>query len=120
MLGLADGAAIHGDGTDLGAQEWRDTLVLRYDLDPPDFTKCCYSCNTKFTIFHVLVCKRGDLFTARYNKVQDGVADLANKAFPPSYVHDDPLIFAGCALKRPKAKPARTRGSCDKDSVPPP
>ena len=29
------------NGTELGAQEWRDTLFLRYGLEPPDLTKYC-------------------------------------------------------------------------------
>ena len=31
-----------------------------------------------------------------------------------------PIIFAGCAMKRPKAKPARTTGSSNQDNVTPP
>ena len=40
--------------------------------------------------------------------------------FNPSHVSDDPLIFPGCAVKRPKAKPDRTTGSTDRDNAPPP
>ena len=29
------------NGTELGAQEWRDALFLRYGLDPPDLPKYC-------------------------------------------------------------------------------
>ena len=35
-------------------------------------------------------------------------------------MRDDPLIFAGCAVKRTKAKPAGTSGSTDHDGAPPP
>ena len=43
---------------------------------------------------------------ARHNEIQDGVVELSDKEFTPSHMRNDPLIFAGCAMKRPKAKPA--------------
>ena len=46
--------------------------------------------------------------------------DLSGKAFTPSHVHDNPLIFAGCVVKRPKAKLARTTGTTDRYNAPPP
>ena len=51
----------------------------------------------------------GGLVIARHNELRDRVADLAGKSFTPSRVRNDPLIFAGCAVKRPKAKPARSK-----------
>ena len=42
------------NGTELGDQEWRDVLFLRYGLDPPDLPKYCDSCNAKFTTRHNL------------------------------------------------------------------
>ena len=36
---------------DLGAQEWRDALFLRYGLDSPDLPKLCDGCNTNLSIF---------------------------------------------------------------------
>ena len=45
---------------------------------------------------------------------------LAGKAFTFSNVRNNPLIFAGCTVKRPKAKPAGTSGSTDQDGAPPP
>ena len=108
------------NGTEIGAQEWRDALFLLYGLDPPDLPKYCDGCNAKFTIPHALGCKRGGLVTARHNELWDGVADLAGKEFTTSHVRDDPLIFVGCAVKRPKANPDRTSGSTDQDGAPPP
>ena len=103
----------------LGAQEWRDVLFLKYVLEPPDLPNYCDGCNSKFTIDHTINYKRGGFVTAHHNKLQEGVADLAGKAFNPSNVRDDPLIFAGCAVKRPKANRDRTIGLTDWDSVPP-
>ena len=56
----------------------------------------------------------------RHNELRDGVADLAGKAFTPSHVRNDPLIFTGRAVKRTKATPARTRCTTCRDGAPPP
>ena len=42
---------------------------------------------------------------ACHNKVRDGVADLVEKAFTPTHVRNDPLIFAGRAVQRTNAHP---------------
>ena len=55
---------------------------------------------------------------ARHNELRDRVTDLAGKEFTPSHVRDDPIIFAGCAIPRPEAKPARTTGTTDRDNAP--
>ena len=68
------------NGTELGSQEWRDALFLRYVLDPPDLPKYCDGCKARFSISHALECKKGGLVTARHNELRDGVADLAYKA----------------------------------------
>ena len=94
------------NGTELGAQEWRDAAFLRYGLEPPDLPKYCDGCNTLFLILHALDCKRGGLVTARHNELRDGVADLSGKAFTPSHVRNDPLIYHGCAVKRTKSTPS--------------
>ena len=107
------------NGTDLGAQEWRDALFLRYGLEPPDLPKYCDVCNAKFTIYHALDCRRVGLVTALHNELQYGVADLAGKAFTPSHMRDEPPIFTGCALKRLKAKLAGTSGTTDHDGTMP-
>ena len=101
------------NGTDLGLQEWRDDLFMRYGLETPDLPKYCDGCNSKFTICHSLDCKRSGLVTARHNELRDGVADLSGKAFTTSHVRNDPLIFAGCAVTRPKVNTAGTSGSTD-------
>ena len=95
------------NGTELGAQEWRDALFLWYGLDPPDLPAYCDGCQAKFSISHALDCKNGGLVTTRHNELHDRIADLAGKAFTPSYVCDDPLIYSGRAVKRTKAVPAR-------------
>ena len=80
------------NGTELGDQEWRGTLLPWYGLEPPDLPTYCDGCNAKFTIYHTLKDKRGCLVTARHNELRDGFADLAGKAFIPSHLRNDPLI----------------------------
>ena len=87
------------NGTELGAQEWRDALFLRYGLEPPDLPTYCYGCNAKFTICQALDFKRGGLVTARHNELRDRIAYLTSKSFTPSHVRDNPLIFFGRACR---------------------
>ena len=108
------------NGTELEAQDWHDALFLQYGLEPPELPKYCDGCNSKLIIFHALDCKRGSLFTARHNELRDRVADLAGKYFNPSHVCNDLLIFAGCAVKRSKAKSSGTSDSTDWDGAPTP
>ena len=61
---------------ELGAQEWRNALFLRYGLKPPDLPTHCDGCQAKFSISHTLDCKKGGLVTARHNEIRDGVEDL--------------------------------------------
>ena len=96
---------------DLGAQEWRNALFLWYVMDPPDLPKYCDRCQAQFLISHTLDCKKGGLFTARHNKILGGVADLAGKAFTPSHVRDNPLIYSGRSVRRMNPTPARSTKS---------
>ena len=106
-------------GMDLVAQEWRDAAFLRYGLKPPDLPKYCDGCNARFLICYSLDCKRGGLVVARHNELCDGVADLAGKAFTPSHVRNDPLIYQCCAVKREKSKPSGPSETTDPDDTPP-
>ena len=54
---------------------------------------------------HSLNCKKGGLFIERHNKLCDRVAELAGKAFAPTHVHDNLLIFSGCVVQKTKAQP---------------
>ena len=107
------------NGKELVAQEWRDVLFLRYGQEPPDLPHYCDVCNVNFSICHAFHCKRGGLVTARHNELRGGVADLAGNVFTPSHVRGDHIIFAGCAMKRPKANPFRTKGTTVPYATPP-
>ena len=105
------------NGTELGTQEWRDSLFLRYGLEPPDLPSHCDGCDAKFSISHALDCKKGGLVTARHNDLRDGVADLAGKAFIPAHVRDDPLIYSGRAMSMTKPKPAGSKLTSPQDAT---
>ena len=94
------------NGTELGAQEWRDALFLRYGLEPPDLPTHCDGCEARFTISHTLDSKKGGLVTERHNELRDGEADLADKAFTPAHVRNDPLIYSGRDTSRTNTIPA--------------
>ena len=105
--------------TELGAQECRDALFLRYGLEPLDLPHCYDGCNATFSIFHAFNYKQGGLVMAHQNELRGRFADLSGKAFTPTHVHADPLIFVGCAVKRPKAKPARSKSTKATSATPP-
>ena len=70
------------NGTELLAQEFHDRVLLRYARSPPDLPSQCDGCNAVFSIRHALECKEGGLVIIHYNEIQDGLVDLASKAFP--------------------------------------
>ena len=107
------------NGTELGVQEWRDSLFQRYGLEPPELPHYCNVCNSTFSICHALDCNKGGLVTARHNKICDRVADLAGKYFTPSHMHNNPLIFTGCAVNRTKEKPDRIKAPTVPADMPP-
>ena len=78
------------NGTELGAQEWRNALFLRHGLEPLDLPTYCDGCQAKFSISHALDLKKCGLVTARHNELRDGVAYLDGKAFTPFHMHDEP------------------------------
>ena len=84
--------------TGLGAQEWQDTLLLIYGLNPPDLLKFWNSCNSALSIFRDIDCNKGGLITAHHNEICDGVADLVC-AKKPSYLQVAPCKFQ--SLSRP-------------------
>ena len=89
--------AVHG--TELGAQEWRDSLFLRYGINTSDLPKHFYGCGVAFDIYHALDCNKGGLIAQHHNNICDGFADLAKKSFTPTYVRDYPKIYTRCAVR---------------------
>ena len=93
------------NGTELGDQKWRDTLFIRYGIEPPDPPYHCDGCNAKFSICHYLDFKNGGVITTCHNKLRDEDADLAGKSFTHLHVCSDPLIHQGCLIQEVKAQP---------------
>ena len=56
---------------------------------------------------------------ARHNEICDRFVDLDGKSFTPSHMRNDPLIFAGFAVKRSKANPARSKSTTVTAATPP-
>ena len=54
----------------------------------------------------------------RHNELLDGVADLSRKAFTPSHVRNNPLIFEGCGVKRPQENLARSKATTVTSATP--
>ena len=44
---------------------------------------------------HTLICSTGGLLIARHNKIIDEILYLALRAFTPTSVHSNPLIYQG-------------------------
>ena len=86
-------------GRSYGVQEWRDSLFLIYDIDPPELPDHCNGCGMAFDICHTLYCKKGGLNTVRHNNLHDGLSELASKDFTPVHVRDYPKNYTGCAVR---------------------
>jgi hypothetical protein len=80
------------NGTELSAQEFRDSILLRYARTPADLPTHCDGCDQKFSVRHALECKKGGLVISRHNEIRDELVDLASKALTPSAVRDEPRI----------------------------
>ena len=89
---------------ELGAQDWKYSIFLRYGINVPEFTPHCNGCGAAFYICYALECKKGGLITAHHNELCDGVVNLAGKAFTPAHVRGDPKIFTSRSVWRGKAK----------------
>ena len=92
-------------GTELGAQEWRNSLFLSYGIDPPDLPSHCDGCGSALSIFHALEFSKGGLIVVHHNELRDGLANLSGKAFTPAHMRDDPKFFTGHAVRGGRAKP---------------
>ena len=91
------------NGTELGAQEWQDALLLCYGIYTPYLPYHCNGCNATFSIYHALYGKKGRLITTFHTDLRDGVAELSGKAFTPSHMNYDHLIHPVHAVREGKA-----------------
>ena len=65
----------NANGTELGAQDWRDVLILLYWVEPPDLPYCYDGHGDKFSIPHALDCK--ELATSQLGTINSVTGLLA-------------------------------------------
>ena len=87
------GMVVCSNRTELSAQEFRDSLLLRYGRAPPNLPSCCDGCGQKFSVRHALECPHGGLIIGRHNEVRDELGEIAALAFAPNAIRDEPKIF---------------------------
>jgi hypothetical protein len=83
------------NGTELSAEEFRDSLRLRLGLPLLDLPDRCDGCGQKFSVGHAMSCKKGGLVLLRHNDVAAEWHHLCAQALTPSAVSDEPLIHSG-------------------------
>ena len=87
--------SLYVNWTELGVQEWRYSLFLPYDIDPPGLPGNFNGCAAAFDICHTLYCKKRGLIMAYHNELYDGVSNLASKAFTTTHVREYHEIYTG-------------------------
>jgi hypothetical protein len=83
------------NGTDLSADEFRDSLLLRFGLTPHSLPHRCEGCQQRFSVEHAMTCKKGGLVLLRHNDLSSEWQELCAQALSPSAVSDEPLIHNG-------------------------
>ena len=99
---------VTANGTDLSADEFRDSLCLRYGITPRHLPATCDGCGDRFTVGHAMTCRRGGLVRMRHGTMSDEWHRLCASALIPSAVTNEPVIQPGrCAQgSGPNAPPA--------------
>ena len=80
------------NNTDLTKEEFRDSLRIRYGLEPLNIPSKCDGCHQDFTVGHALQCKTGGLIGQRHNDVAAEWHDMCAHALTEAAVTDEPLI----------------------------
>jgi hypothetical protein len=83
------------NGTVLSAEEFRDSLRLRFGLTPSSLPSQCDGCGQRFTVEHAMTCRKGGMIVSRHNNVCAEWSQLCAQALSPSAVSDEPLINSG-------------------------
>jgi len=87
------------NGTVLSAEEFQDSLRVRYGLVPVGLQPKCDGCYKDFTVTHALSCKTGGLVILRHNELAKEWHRLCAQALTPSAVSNEPLIHSGRDLQ---------------------
>ena len=80
------------NGTVLSAEEFRDSLRLRFGFQPKGLPAMCDGCGAKFGVEHALNCKAGGMVSLRHDSVSAEWQQMCVSAFSPGAVSDEPLI----------------------------
>ena len=88
------------NGTELAADEFRDSLRMRYGMTPIGLPSRCEGCQQKFTVEHAMSCKKGGLILLRHTDLVNEWHELCAQAITPSAVTDEPLIHTGQSRQR--------------------
>jgi hypothetical protein len=83
------------NATELSADEFRDSLRLRLGLAPLGLPDRCDGCGHRFSLGHVMTCKKGGLVLLRHNDVVAEWYHLCAQVLSPAAVSDEPLIHSG-------------------------
>jgi hypothetical protein len=86
------------NGTDLSAEEFHDSVRLRYGLQPTALPNHCDGCSHKFSVEHALSCKVGGLVMLRHREVAREWQHLCTQALSSAAVTAEPHIFSGRGL----------------------
>ena len=57
------------NATELSAEEFRDSLRIRFNLKPQALPDRCDGCDLPFTVRHAMSCKKGGLILLRHNSI---------------------------------------------------
>ena len=79
------------NGTTLTAQEYRDSLRIRFGLQPLDLPHRCDGCNDRFTVAHAMQCPRGGQIVQRHDRVALEWSELCN-LLPHTRIVKEPEI----------------------------
>jgi hypothetical protein len=96
------------NGTDLSADEFRDSLLLHFRLTPHSLPHRCEGCQQRFSVEHAMTCKKGGLILLCHNDLSSEWQELCAQAPSPSAVSDEPLIHNGQGQQEGGADVQRT------------
>jgi hypothetical protein len=88
------------NGTELSADEFRDSLRLRLGLSPIALPKRCEGCGDRFTVEHAMACQIGGHVSIRHNDVKAEWHHLCAQALKPSSITDEPLIHSSQDVRK--------------------
>jgi hypothetical protein len=83
------------NGTVLAEEEVRDSLWLRFGIDPLKLPATCNGCGKKFDFNHAQQCPKGGLILHRHNDVAAEWGEMCACALKPSAISDEPFIHTG-------------------------